>query len=371
MQIEGKTPWLTLHVAAPLQSEPPLALLREARVTDKKHLYVRNNQDLAGAMELGEGPSAWPFTLENTLTGTVLELDLSELARHPQVETEMVLQCAGNSRRNFAGRSPVSGAGWGDGAVANVVFGGVRLRDLLEAAPPDLLAGARYLSALGAGTPHADDPYGSPFERSVPLGEVLDTALLATTLNGEALPALHGGPLRLVLPGFYGVNSVKWTTRLRFDAEATDNPYQTEKYRLPKRALGPGEPFEPTLANSVPCWRMRLKTLLWRPLVGETLRSGPVELGGVAWSDGRGRVARVEVSSDHGASWQRAHLDAPESPYAWTLWSLTLPFRAGEHEVWVRAVDDAGHTQLLDPNAGWNPAGYAWSSAERVRLSVR
>lgn len=370
MQIDGKTPWLTLHVAAPLQSEPPLALLREARVTDKKHLYVRNNQDLAGAMALSGGPNAWPFTLENTRTGTALELDVTELARHPQVETEMVLQCAGNSRRNFAGRSPVSGAGWGDGAVANVVFGGVRLRDLLSGLDvPDLLAGARYLSALGAGTPHEDDL--PPFERSVPLDEVLDSALLATTLNGEALPALHGGPLRLVLPGLYGVNSVKWTTRLRFDAEATTNLYQTEKYRLPLAALEPGEPFEPTLENSVPSWRMRLKTLLWRPLVGETLRAGSVALGGAAWSDGRGRVARVEVSSDHGASWQEAQLDAPESPYAWTLWSLTLPFAAGEHEIWVRAVDDAGCAQPLDPNAGWNPAGYAWSSAERVRLSVR
>ena len=199
---------------------------------------------------------------------------------------------------------------------------------------------------------------------------MLDTALLALTLNGEPLPALHGGPLRLVLPGFYGVNNIKWLTHLSLDTEPTENHYQTEKYRLPKAPLQPGDAFEATPENSVPSWRMKLKSLLWQPLVGETLRAGPVVLGGVAWSDGRSRVARVAVSCDGGATWHTAALDTPESPYAWSAWSLTLPLAPGEHEVWVRATDDAGSAQPLEPNTGWNPAGYEWSSAERVRLSV-
>jgi len=367
MKIEGKTPWLTLHVPHPLQSETPLALLRESHVTPKAHLYVRNNQDLYGSMELGRGAEGWRVAL--TGAGSGLELDLRDLQRYTHHETEMVLQCSGNSRGRFGGVSPVSGSRWGDGAVANVVFGGVLLRDVLADADPELLTGARYLTARGAGTPHEDDL--PPFERSMPLDDVLDTALLATTLNGEALPALHGGPVRLVLPGFYGVNNVKWTTHLRFSTEPTDNTYQTEKYRLPKTPLEPGESFEPTPENSVPSWRMRLKTLLWRPLVGETLRAGPVALGGVAWSDGRSRVARVTVSTDLGASWHEAALETPASPYAWCPWSLTLPFGPGEHEVWVRAHDDAGGAQPLEQNVGWNPAGYEWSSAERVRLAVR
>jgi len=370
MKIEGKTPWLTLHVPHPLQSETPLTLLRGARVTDKAHLYIRNNQDLEGCMVLDKGPDNWRVTLAGA--GGGLELTLHELRAYPRVETEMVLQCSGNSRGRFGGVSPVSGAQWQDGAVANVVFGGVLLhdlvRDIMRGTAPALLSGARYLTARGAGTIHEDDlPL---FERSVPLGAVLDTALLATTLNGEPLPALHGGPVRLVLPGYYGVNNVKWLTRLGFDAEPTDNHYQTEKYRLPKESLEPGNPFEATPENSVPSWRMKLKSLLWRPLIGETQRAGPVELGGVAWSDGRSRVSRVTVSTDLGASWRDAALDTPDSPYAWCPWSLTLPFTPGEHEVWVRAVDDAGNAQPLEQNAGWNPAGYEWSSAERVRLSV-
>ncbi len=367
--IEGKTPWLTLHVPSPLQSETPLALLRASRVTDKAHLYVRNNQDLDSAMTLGQGAENWRVTLAGAhgIDSPTNTLTLPDLRAYPQHETEMVLQCSGNSRGRFGGVSPVSGSRWQDGAVANVILGGARLRDVLADLAPDQLDAA-YLTARGAGTFYENGM--SPFERSVPLADVLDTALLALTLNGEPLPALHGGPVRLVLPGFYGVNNVKWLTYLSLDAEPTGNPYQTEKYRLPKTPLQPGQVFEATPQNSVPSWRMKLKSLLWRPLVGETLRAGPVALGGVAWSDGRSRVAQVAVSCDGGATWQGAALDTPESPYAWSAWSLTLPFAPGEHEVWVRATDDAGNAQPLEQNTGWNPAGYEWSSAERVRLSV-
>ncbi len=363
MTITGKSPF-TLHVSRPLQGETPLELLRGSRITDKRLLYVRNNQDLAGSMVLEPSGHAAELVLE--LPEGSRRLTLAQLRELPQHDTEMVLQCSGNSRGHFSGHSPVSGAQWQDGAIANVVFGGVLLRDVLGAAK---LGDARYLTATGAGTPHEDDL--PAFERSVPLANVLDSALLALTLNGEALPACHGGPLRLVLPGFYGVNNVKWLTRLSFDAEPTAGHYQLDKYRLPKAPLEPGQPFEATLNNSVPSWHMKLKSLLWQPLVGETVRAGDVELGGVAWSDGRRRVSRVAVSCDSGESWLEAVLDPAESPYAWSLWSLTLPFAAGEPEVWIRAFDDAGNAQPLDPNAGWNPAGYEWHSVQRVRLAVR
>lgn len=370
-QIVGKTPWLTLHVASPLQSETPLALLRQGRVTPTCNLYVRNNQDLAGHMTLSAAPSDWPLTVYRP-GGAAIRLELADLGRYPYTELEMVLQCSGNSRRRFSGSSPVSGAPWGDGAVANVVFGGVRLADVfadLGLADAGLTGeGARFLTARAACS-EADEEHWGPFERSVPLAE-LDDAVLAFTLNGEPLPALHGGPLRLALPGFYGVNNLKWLKSLRFTGEESPSHFQRDKYRLPKARLEPGRPFCATLENSLPSWRMRLKSLLWRPLVGETLVAGPTEFGGVAWTDGRSRVSRVAVSTDGGRTWHDADLNTPESPYAWTEWSLTLPLAAGEPEVWVRAFDDAGNAQPLDADEGWNPAGYEWGSAERVRLAV-
>lgn len=363
--IVGKTPWLTLHVSAPLQSETPLALLREHRITPKALLYMRNNQDLTGSFTTEAPTGPWRLELGGRLA-TPLTLNAADLKRYPFAETEMVLQCSGNSRGQYGRASPVSGAQWQDGAVANVVFGGARLKDVL--APLGVLNGARYLTARGAGDAH--EPDLPPFERSVPLEDVLDTALLATMLNGEPLPAVHGGPVRLVLPGYFGVNNVKWLTRLSLDPEPTDNLYQTERYRLPLRPLKPGDPFEPTLENSRPSWRMSVKSLLWSPLVGESQCAGPVPLSGVAWTDGRSSVAFVEVSADGGKSWRRADLEAATSPYAWRPWSLTLALEVGEHELWVRAGDSAGNVQPLD-GAGWNPAGYEFSGVQRVRLSVR
>ncbi len=362
--IAGKTPWLTLHVSDPLQSETPLALLRRSRVTDKAHLYIRNNQDLDGYMTLAEAPTEWSFTVQDGASS--VQLSLPDLRRYPVTETEMVLQCSGNSRGHFGGSSPVSGAQWSDGAVANVVFGGVRLKTVLD----DLgfYGEARYLLARGAGTAH--DNHG-PFERSVPLDDVLENALLASTLNGEPLPALHGGPLRLVLPGFYGVNNVKWLNYLSLEDEESPSHYQQERYRLPKKPLEPGQPFIGTPQNSTPSWRMKLRSLLWTPLIGDTLHAGPNELGGVAWTDGQSRVARVAVSQDSGETWHDAKLDTPESPYAWSEWSLTLELPAGEPEVWLRAFDDAGYAQPLGPTTGWNPAGYEWGNVQRVRLAVR
>lgn len=363
-EITGKTPWLTLHVGCPLQSETPLALLRRSRVTDKRDLYIRNNQDLESHMVLAEAPGDW-HVLFRRPDGAAARLSLADLKRFPYTETEMVLQCSGNARSRFAGSSPVSGAPWGDGAVANVVFGGARLGDVLRELGLDGVK-ARFLTVRAA--PAAADDHG-PFERSVPAAE-LGGALLAFRLNGEPLPALHGGPVRLVLPGFYGVNHVKWPTELRFTDEESSSHYQRDKYRLPKTPLRPGQPFHATLENSTPSWRMKLRSLLWRPLVGETLTAGLTELGGVAWTDGRSRVARVAVSADGGGTWHDAALGTPESPYAWTEWSLTLPLAAGEPEVWVRAFDSAGNAQPLDQGGGWNPAGYEWGNAERVRLAV-
>jgi sulfite oxidase len=363
--VVGKTPWLTLHVSAPLQSETPLALLREHRITPKALLYVRNNQDLAGSFTAEAATGPWRLELSGT-SSAPSTLEVAELERYPFVETEMVLQCSGNSRGQYGRASPVSGAQWQDGAVANVIFGGVQLKDVLD--PLGIPEGARYLTARGAGDAH--EPDLPPFERSVPLEDVLETALLATTLNGEPLPAVHGGPVRLVLPGYFGVNNVKWLTHLRLACKPTDNLYQTGRYRLPLAPLAPGEAFEPTLENSRPSWRMSVKSLLWQPLVGESQRAGPIALGGVAWTDGRSTVAFVEVSCDQGKSWQRAELESATSPYAWRPWSLTLTLAAGEHELWVRAGDSAGNVQPLD-GAGWNPAGYEFSGVQRVRLSVR
>ena len=352
------------HVASPRQSETPLERLRESHTTDKSLLYVRNNVDLAN-MTLQPVPAeGWRVEIGGLLEHP-LTLEVADLLERPHVDVEMVLQCSGNSRAKFAQVAPALGAQWEHGALANVVFSGVPLKEVLE--PCGVQAEATYLNARGRGTLGEDAP---PFERSVLLEEVLDNALLATKLNGEPLPGVHGSPVRLVLPGFYGVNNVKWLTHLNLACSPTANLHQSERYRMPLGPIKPGAPFEPTPKNSRPSWRQNLKSLLWSPLPHERISAGKVTLSGPAWTDGQHKVSAVEVSLDRGASWREAALEPPASPYGWSLWTLTLELPEGEVEVWVKATDEAGHTQPLDGRAAWNPDGYEWNAVDKVRLKV-
>ena len=352
------------HVASPRQSETPLELLRTSHITDKKLLYVRNNVDLA-SMTLHPVPTeGWRVEIGGLLEHP-LTLEASGLLERSHIDVEMVLQCSGNSRAKFAQAAPALGAQWGHGALANVVFSGVPLREILE--PCGIQTEAVYLSARGRGTLEEG---AQPFERSVPLEEVWDSALLATKLNGEPLPGAHGGPVRLVLPGFYGVNNVKWLTHLSLEDSPSANLHQSERYRMPLAPIRPGAPFEPTPENSRPSWRQNLKSLLWSPLPHERVTAGKVTLSGPAWTDGQRKVSAVEVSLDRGASWREAALEPPASPYSWSLWTLTLELPEGEVEVWVKATDEAGNTQPLDGRTAWNPDGYEWNAVDKVRLNV-
>ena len=352
------------HVVSPRQSETPLELLRTSHVTDKSLLYVRNNVDLADTTLHPVSAEGWTVEIGGLLERP-LALKVPDLLEQPHVDVEMILQCSGNSRAKFAQAAPALGAQWEHGALANVVFSGVPLREILG--PCGVQAEATYLSARGRGTLEEN---AQPFERSVPLEEVWDSALLATKLNGEPLPGVHGGPVRLVLPGFYGVNNVKWLTHLNLACSPTANLHQSERYRMPLGPIKPGAPFEPTPENSRPSWRQNLKSLLWSPLPHERVTAGKVTLSGPAWNDGQRKVSAVEVSLDAGSSWREAALEPSASPYSWYAWTLTLELPEGEVEVWVKATDEAGHTQPLDGRAAWNPDGYEWNAVDKVRLNV-
>ena len=350
------------HVATPKQSETPLELLREERVTHKDVLYIRNNVDLAGVTMQSASAEGWSVQVGG-LVETPTTLQVTELLERPHTEVEMVLQCSGNSREKFNQAAPVAGALWQHGALANVVFSGVPLKELLEPKDsPETL----YLTVRGKGTVQN----GQPFERSVPLAEILETALLATHLNGELIAGVHGGPVRLVLPGFFGVNNVKWLTHLSVDREETGNLHQQERYRMPLEPLEPGSAFHPTPENSRSSWRQPLKSLLWSPLSSEQISAGRVTLRGPVWTDGRSEVSVIEVSFDRGKSWQEASLEPADSRYSWYLWELTVELSEGEHEVWVCAKDDAGNVQPLDGTVAWNPDGYEWNGVDKVRITV-
>jgi DMSO/TMAO reductase YedYZ molybdopterin-dependent catalytic subunit len=244
----------------------------------------------------------------------------------------------------------------------------VSLASLLKHLQLTVAPGARFLSVEGADVP--EQVGAADFEHSVPLSDALDKSMLALELNGEALPRVHGGPVRFVVPGYYATMNVKWVRRLRFEAGESLNYHHVGRYRTPRKQLTPGGKFVSTLENSDANWNMKIKSVIFTPLDGEVIRPGATTIRGVAWNDGVARIAAVEVSVDGGETWRTAKVEKPATPYAWHHWQLTLPLSPGKHRVQSRASDVFGVAQPTDGSVHWNPAGYAWNGVDQVAVTV-
>ncbi|HEV7922468.1 MAG TPA: sulfite oxidase [Thermoanaerobaculia bacterium] len=287
-----------------------------------------------------------------------LQLTLAQLKKMPAAERTCVLQCAGNGRALHA--PVVPGVQWGYGAVGNAHWRGVRVQDVLQRA--GVKATAKHLHIFGS-----DDPPGKvpPFHRSLELGKAMDDAILAYEMNGAPLPAAHGAPLRLVVPGWAGDHWMKWLVHLSPRAEAQKGFYMDTAYRWPNEAGTPGvavkpEEMHPVTELSV---KSNITTAPKRAKVGRA-----ATIAGFAFS-GAPDIGKVEVSDDGGATWSKAKLDARHSPYAWRLWSYAwTPKKAGNMRVLARATDSRGVVQPRD--AQWNQSGYLYNSWHGVDVEV-
>ena len=291
------------------------------------------------------------------------------LAEMEQVEQELVLQCSGNGRAMFSAAAPAKGAQWQCGAMGNVRFSGVPLAKVLDRVGLRIGPRARFITAEGRDAPAK--PGEPDFEHSIPLDDALARSFLALAMNGAPIPAAHGGPVRLVTPGYYATMNVKWLGRLRFEQEETANYHQVRRYRTPRDPIAPGSDFTYDLANSEANWRMRTKSVIFAPLDGEHIAAGKVEVRGVAWNDGASRIESVLVSSGGSAPWQPAKIAAGAGPYAWQPWSIALELDPGAYQLSARAIDASGRSQPLSPAANWNPAGYAFNGVHVVKVVVR
>ena len=367
---------MIVHNAESAVLETPVELLREHLLTPKELMFVRNNQVLPGALTLNPNPSdSWNLELSG-LVMPARTVSLSELIRLEQTLTVAVLQCAGNGRAFYARSAMASGTQWRRGGMAQVSWQGVRLRDLLDSLDLRVSANAMFLTAEGldpAARP-ADDDY----EQSVPLEDVLDTALLATNMNGEPIPAIHGGPLRLVIPGYYGSMNVKWLNRLRFEEGRSSSRHHAQRYRTFRDRIEPGTAPEVTEETTNSTWHQKIKSVIWAPVEEERRFPGPIKVSGVAWNDGRTEVVAAELSTDGGNTWCRVNLEAPLSPYGWYPWHATLWYggnlrlTAGGtfRDLRVRAFDAYGRSQPDDGSVHWNPSGYEWYGVDRVKISL-
>ncbi len=278
----------------------------------------------------------------------------------------MVLECSGNGRANYGG---IPGVQWGPGGVGNVRFSGAPLSAVLEMHGVRVDPQVKFVTAEGRDEPMG--PEKPDFEHSLPLADVLERSIFALKLNGEDLPGVHGGPVRLVTPGFFGTMQIKWLSRLRFEVSESANFYHATDYRVPLRRVKPGEKFRFTMENSRPTWSVRLMSYILEPDQGAVVPAGPVTAHGVAYNDGAAPLEAVLVSFDRGESWKAAELTRPDSPYAWYPWTTTAELQPGLHEIWSRAIDALGRSQPLDGSIGWNPNGHEWNGVHKRQVTVQ
>ena len=365
--VKGKDGRLLVHKTDIPVLETPSALLGD-QVTPLKALFVRNNQPLENAATLKPFPlKGWKIALTGMIDKPQT-LDAGMLAGMEQVEHEMVLQCCGNGRSLFAGSVKAKGTQWTRGGMGNVRVSGVRLSSVIRKLGVHIGSGARFLTAEGKDAPL---PGKEDFEHSLPLDEAIEHSVLATRINGQPIPAVHGGPVRLMTPGFYGTMHIKWVSRLRFENGETDNYNQIPRYRVPRNQLQPGKPIKYTFANSTACWRMKTKCVVLAPEPDAAVAADkPFTIRGVAFNDGSTRIDSVQLSTDRGQTWSRVRLEVPHSRFAWYRWSATVSLPAGKRELWARTVDALGRTQPLDGSIHWNPSGYEWNGVEKIAVTV-
>ncbi len=325
--------------AAPENSETPLEAVR-SWVTPNRLFFVRNHFQVP-SIDL---PS-WRLRIEGCVEEPA-EWTWEELTALPERTVFATVECAGNGRSFLHERVP--GVQWGAGAIGHAEWTGVPVRQLLLKA--GVQSGAVEVLFEGADTgTEADHPEPMSFARSLPLEKAMDPeTLLAYRMNGETLEPIHGYPLRLFVPGWYGVASVKWLRRIEVLNKPFRGYYQSVKYTVQRRT-GRG-------TETVVVGPMAVKSEIIQPTGATTLGIGTNRLFGVAWA-GEEAVARVDISTDGGDTWTRADLVGPRAPYSWTLWEYLWEVAApGKYTILARATSSGGRVQPMghDPlNGGY------------------
>ena len=352
----GKRTDLIVHEEEPFNAETGLAALAEGPLTATDAFYVRGH----GAVPEID-PAAWRLQVHG-IVERELELSLTTLREaFREREVTATLQCAGNRRAGLITIRDIPGeAPWGPGATGTAMWTGVALADVLSLAQPR--RGAAHVGFDGADL----CPEAKPAQRfggSIPLDKACrPEVLLAWAMNGEPLPAVHGAPLRVVVPGYIGARSVKWLQRIEVRSTPWDGYFQQVVYRLLP------EDGTPAPGAGMPLGLVALNADVLSPADGETVTAGPVEVRGYAFAGGERHVARVDVSLDGGAGWSQAELLDDLGRWAWRHWRITLDLAPGDHEILVRAWDSSAATQPEDEAALWNPKGYVNNARPRIRV---
>jgi DMSO/TMAO reductase YedYZ molybdopterin-dependent catalytic subunit len=363
LQFPGKDGGLVVIGDKPLVAETPEHLLNDDTTPTPK-FYIRNNGQIP---EQAKDADGWKLTVDGEVN-TKLELTLGELKkRFKPVTQRMVLECGGNGRSFFTPQA--RGNQWTNGGAGCAEWTGVKLADVIRAA--GLKPSAVFSGHYGADPHLSGDPTKSALSRGVPIKKLMDESnLIVWAMNGKPLENIHGFPVRLVIPGWPGSVSQKWLTRIWIRDKVHDGQGMGGfSYRVAIKPIVPGSKADP--ANFKDLESMPVRSITTNPANGTKLAAGTKELKlrGASWA-GDFTVRAVDVSTNFGASWQKAELGQPKNRYDWQRWTATIKFPSdGYYEVWARATDSRG---IMQPHiaGAWNPQGYGGNPMHRIAVLV-
>ncbi|KAF7327560.1 hypothetical protein MKEN_00335000 [Mycena kentingensis (nom. inval.)] len=362
---------LIVQGTEPFNAEAPAAALAEYSITPDELVYCRNHGPVCEYAE-----DTYAVEIRRDDGTTVLRMSLRDLKAFPKTEVTAVLQCAGNRRKEMAAIKPVNGVLWNDGVVANCVWGGARLCDVLKSTGVSTSDYSQVCFASYA-TLCQDDTYIVPLYRlapsdiahsyygaSIPAKKATNLEDDRQQMNGETLSPDHGGPLRVVVPGFLGARWVKWVDTIVLSAEESQNYYQQRDYRIlppsveskaAAKDLWPKYPSMTALPlNSV------VASIIAIPTASEERFSLQVKGYALSGLLADGNVTRVEVSIDDGTTWTPAKITYQQGKWSWTLWEVTIENAPQSGVLYSKAHDEAGNTQPR--TSFWNLRGVAFNA---------
>ena len=297
----------------------------------------------------------WRLTVGGQVE-TPLSLSFEDLQKMPQKTFAVTMECAGNGRVHLD--PPAPGLQFNEGAIGTAEWTGVPLAHILEMAGVKPKA-VEVLMEGADQNPEPNSSEGEVYQRGLGLDKAMhpDT-LLAIKMNGQELPASHGYPVRAIVPGWYGMASVKWLKNIELITEPFEGHFQSNEYVIKL----------PDGSDPKPVTKLLVKSYITAPEERESFGVGPVSVAGVAWAgDG---LSNLEVSVDGGVTWHPAQLEDPLSSYAWSAWEFKWePTAPGEYVVMARATDTQGNSQPLEPE--WNELGYEINPVHRVSVVIK
>ena len=363
LDIPGKDPGLVVLGDRPLVAETPEHLLDDDTTPTSK-FFIRNNGLVPTPTP---DPDAWALTIDGEVNAP-LQIRLGDLKKRAPARTyRMVMECGGNGRSFFTPQA--RGNQWTNGGAGCAEWTGIPLASVLRAA--GVKPSAVYTVNTGIDVHLSADPKRETLSRGVPMAKALNEySLLVWAMNGQPLDNIHGGPLRLIHPGWPGSASHKWLSKITLRNQVHDGQgMMGTAYRVAIKPMMPGGKADDS--NFKILESMPVRSIITSPANGTRLPAGTreVRLRGAAWA-GDLDVRRVDISTDFGATWRQSLLAPPKNRFDWRRWTLALRLPTdGYYEIWARATDSAEKSQ---PHVAgnWNPQGYGANPMHRIAILV-